>query len=379
MKRSTIQSCMGVLIVAFLIFGLMGTGFTETEEVIVEPETPEDTVDPLPEPEPVPVAPAAPSIALGFGDSITVGYPYITTPGNGQRIGGYEPTLEAALNSTNGSWQVLNWGVFGENTFDGLNRFDSTVSGYPGAYILILEGTNDIWSGISPGSTVYNLGIMIDKSRNAGLSPILATLTPDQREGGVYYKNIPVNYNPAIVNLAASKEVPLCDQYNAMLADWDTLNYDGLHPNSQGYQVMGNAWHQTMIGISPSPPAPGPDSGGSGGCFIATAAFGSPIESRVRLLKQFRDSILLRSTAGQTFVNWYYKISPPLAHVIARHDVLRLLVRWMLMPVIAVVWLIMRGGGLPSLAGCLGFLIVVYWVFAGLSAIQRRRKRLAAS
>lgn len=75
--------------------------------------------------------------------------------------------------------------------------------------------------------------------------------------------------------------------------------------------------------------------GGGGGCFIATAAFGSPVEKHVQVLKDFRDVFLLKSQPGQAFVEMYYKYSPPVADMIARQDGLRAVVRFALMPLIA--------------------------------------------
>ncbi len=74
--------------------------------------------------------------------------------------------------------------------------------------------------------------------------------------------------------------------------------------------------------------------GGGGGCFIATAAFGSPMEKHVQILKDFRDIYLLKSRLGTAFVKAYYRYSPPVADVIARHSVLRVVVRIGLMPLI---------------------------------------------
>ncbi len=74
--------------------------------------------------------------------------------------------------------------------------------------------------------------------------------------------------------------------------------------------------------------------GGGGGCFIATAAFGSYMERHVKILRDFRDDFLLKSRWGTAFVMAYYKYSPPIADVIARHGILRTIVRIGLMPLI---------------------------------------------
>lgn len=78
--------------------------------------------------------------------------------------------------------------------------------------------------------------------------------------------------------------------------------------------------------------------GGSsgGGCFIATAAYGSALHPKVNALRQFRDAHLLTNTFGRAFVDAYYRASPPLADFISGHAWLRAGVRVLLWPL---VWL----------------------------------------
>jgi len=69
-------------------------------------------------------------------------------------------------------------------------------------------------------------------------------------------------------------------------------------------------------------------------CFIATAAFGSPLEPHVKLLRTFRDRYLLTNSAGRQLVSWYYSASPPIADFIWSHEWLRAVVRAALFPVV---------------------------------------------
>jgi hypothetical protein len=80
------------------------------------------------------------------------------------------------------------------------------------------------------------------------------------------------------------------------------------------------------------------------GCFIATAAFGSKFEKHVQLLRRFRDLYLMPNSIGRAFVKAYYKYSPPMADFIAKHDVLRIMVRWSLAPLIAISWMLLHFG-----------------------------------
>ena len=80
------------------------------------------------------------------------------------------------------------------------------------------------------------------------------------------------------------------------------------------------------------------------GCFIATAAFGTKFEKHVQLLRRFRDLYLMPSSIGKAFVKFYYRYSPPMANFIARHDTLRAIVRWGLVPLIAFSWMLLHLG-----------------------------------
>jgi subtilisin family serine protease len=70
-----------------------------------------------------------------------------------------------------------------------------------------------------------------------------------------------------------------------------------------------------------------------GGCFIATAAFGSSLEPHVQMLRDLRDTYLLTSSIGKAFVVLYYKLSPPIAGFIGKNGVLRAPVRIGLYPI----------------------------------------------
>ncbi len=72
------------------------------------------------------------------------------------------------------------------------------------------------------------------------------------------------------------------------------------------------------------------------GCFIATAAYGTPMAHEVRILCRFRDTYLLSNSPGQKFVSLYYKYSPPVADYIRHNPYLKAAVRGMLKPL---VWL----------------------------------------
>ncbi len=106
-------------------------------------------------------------------------------------------------------------------------------------------------------------------------------------------------------------------------------------------------------------------SGGSGGCFIATAAYGSPFERHVKILREFRDRYLMTSAAGRAFVRWYYIHSPKYAAVIAGNEVLRTVARVALTPLYGVAYTVVNG--------LLPYIMLAFGLF--LLALRRRAKK----
>jgi hypothetical protein len=62
------------------------------------------------------------------------------------------------------------------------------------------------------------------------------------------------------------------------------------------------------------------------------------------VLQEFRDVVLLKTTVGSQFVDFYYRTSPPIADFIARHELVRTLVRELLVD--PIVWVVEATGGM---------------------------------
>ena len=73
-----------------------------------------------------------------------------------------------------------------------------------------------------------------------------------------------------------------------------------------------------------------------GRCWIATAVYGTPLANEVDLLVDFRDNHLLTNYVGKTIVEFYYKVSPPIAELIRRNKALRLLARYLLSFIVSI-------------------------------------------
>ncbi len=71
-------------------------------------------------------------------------------------------------------------------------------------------------------------------------------------------------------------------------------------------------------------------------CFIASAAYGTPMAEEVQVLREFRDGFLLTNRPGQAFVEFYYTISPSISGLIDEYPGLRPIVRAALTPAVAI-------------------------------------------
>jgi len=156
-----------------------------------------------------------------------------------------------------------------------------------------------------------------------GISPTSATLNMQFSMG---------NYTSVQVRFAYKKSADSYWSYT----DWASKTADGAHSESltelnsdTEYEYTAQLkYNNTLEGSTlqfttaiPSTPPPG------AGCFIATAAYGTPTAHQIDILREFRDVVLLENTTGSQFVALYYRLSPPIADFISANSLLRTLVR----------------------------------------------------
>jgi preprotein translocase subunit YajC len=156
------------------------------------------------------------------------------------------------------------------------------------------------------------------------------------------------DFSPVQVRFAYKKSAGLFWSYT----DWVSKSGDGTHAapltgldSNTEYEftaqlkyndtvIEGTTLQFTTDTSSVPPP--------TGGCFIATAAYGTPTAEQIDVLREFRDVVLLESTVGSQFVALYYRFSPPVADFIAENELLRTLVRELLVD--PIVWVVEATG-----------------------------------
>jgi len=108
-------------------------------------------------------------------------------------------------------------------------------------------------------------------------------------------------------------------------------------------------------------------------CFIATAAYGTPMAGEIQVLRDFRDKYLMTNPPGRLFVAAYYKLSPPVATFIADHDSLRAGIRIGLTPLLWLASAALKTTLLQKLAILALALVVVLFTAVCLRRIRRSR------
>jgi hypothetical protein len=206
------------------------------------------------------------------------------------------------------------------------------------------DGTNDGTLNYANVQTGQTKDITLTVTNN---SSVTYNITSVQ---GVNSPFTLVNAPPFPVAMSPSATLQLTVRYSPTAAGSQTAQLTIITDKSlsQTVNLVGTGTGTT--GTTPPPPPSGggtgttgtnnppPSSGGGkGGCFIATAAYGSYLDPQVMVLRQFRDNVLFQSGPGTAFVNFYYKHSPPIADFIREHESLRTLTRWALTPIILAV------------------------------------------
>ncbi len=97
-----------------------------------------------------------------------------------------------------------------------------------------------------------------------------------------------------------------------------------------------------------------------GGCFIATAAYGSSVDPHVKVLSDFHDKYFATNRPGRALTEYYHRYAPPIADFISRHATARIAVRAALTPAVYAIQY-----PLTTL-----FVIIVF--FGGSTALRKR-------
>jgi acyl-CoA thioesterase-1 len=162
-----------------------------------------------------------------LGTSLTQGYGL--PPGTEFTV-----QLQAALRAQKLDVTVVNAGVSGDTSADGLSRLDWSLADHPDAVILEL-GSNDMLRGLPPAQTEKNLRAILGKLKAAHVPVLLCGMMAQRNLGPDYLKQFDAIY-PTL-----AKETGVL--FYPFILDGVALNPrlnqgDGMHPNPAGVKVI---------------------------------------------------------------------------------------------------------------------------------------------
>ncbi len=158
-----------------------------------------------------------------FGDSLTAGAG--VDPDEA-----YPAYLQQRLDQQGYNYRVVNEGISGNTTKDGINRIDEVLQLHP--QVVVVEfGGNDGLRGLPVPQAQHNLDLMVQRIKASGAKVALAGITLPPQYGGEYIRSFNAMF-PAVANKYHVPLLPfvLQDVYGVP----GDIQEDGVHATAQG-------------------------------------------------------------------------------------------------------------------------------------------------
>lgn len=166
------------------------------------------------------------AVVLAFGDSLTAGM--------GASAANSYPSVLSQLAERN----VVNAGVSGEETAQGVKRLAGVLRQVNPDLLLLLEGGNDILRNRDLRRTKQNLAAMIELAHSMEIEVVLI---------GVPEKRLFSSVAPLYEELADQYKIVLIDNLLASLLRKSQYKSDAVHLNKQGYRVMAESIYAVLV------------------------------------------------------------------------------------------------------------------------------------
>jgi len=164
---------------------------------------------------------------VALGDSLTAGYGLSAKDG-------FVPRLQAAVTAKGIAAEVVNAGVSGDTSSDGLARLDWSVPQDTAAVIVEL-GANDMLRGIKPQITRDALDAILKRLSTRHIAVLLSGMRAAPNLGADYGKAFEAIYP----DLAAKYGALLYPFFlDGVAGNLKLVQPDGLHPNPTGVGVI---------------------------------------------------------------------------------------------------------------------------------------------
>ena len=177
--------------------------------------------DPGPSIEPLPDD----GVILAYGDSLTYG--------TGVKREQSYPSILQALTGH----RVINAGVPGEVTADGLKRLPGLLDQHQPDLLILIHGGNDMLRKKNLDTAAENLRQMIGMSRSRDIPVVMM---------GVPNPTIILSTADFYEQVAADLEVPIEIDAIADILQYPGNKSDTVHPNAKGYRMMAESVHALL-------------------------------------------------------------------------------------------------------------------------------------
>jgi len=166
-------------------------------------------------------------VLVCFGDSLTAGYGTDT----GQS---YPDYLQADLDQLGYTYRVVNQGVSGNTTKDGVERLPDILALHP-AVVVIEFGGNDGLRGLPIADTRANLDTIFQEIKDSGAKIVLAGITLPPDYGPDYIRQ----FNDTYTLLAVKYHVPMLPfLLNHVYGVPGLMQRDNTHATAKGNQIV---------------------------------------------------------------------------------------------------------------------------------------------
>ena len=169
---------------------------------------------------------------LAFGDSLLTGYGL-----DRGEDASYPARLESALRARGINARIVNAGVSGDTTADGLQRLDFTLKSQKQApdLVIISLGGNDMLRALPPRQTRENLDAMLERLRARGIPVLLLGMLAAPNLGKDYARA----FDPIYPNLAKKYDAALVPFFlQPLMGHPDLVQQDKVHPTEAGIEEM---------------------------------------------------------------------------------------------------------------------------------------------
>jgi acyl-CoA thioesterase I len=166
-------------------------------------------------------------VIVAFGDSLTAGFG--AEPGNS-----YPDFLQKDLDVAGLKWRVVNAGVSGDTTTDGVNRLGEVLAEKP-RVVIVEFGGNDGLRGLPIETTRTNLEQIVSSIANAGAKVVLAGMTLPPNYGPEYIQSFEKIYQDLDAKYKVTR-IPFL--LEGVATKPELMQRDKLHPTAQGNAIV---------------------------------------------------------------------------------------------------------------------------------------------